>query len=108
MSAPAFAIHWGSEKFIDSPFVRVGGGVGEKRIDLRGGWRDTKEIEVDASEKGAAVGFARRNETFRLEPSKDKSIDFVARPFFEKYGWKRGIRNRLVRPVRSAARSLVG
>ena len=73
---------------LDQPFVAVRLGVGEIGIDLRGGRRQTREIESEPSQECERVGVGRRGKAFRLQPREHEPVDPDRRPRRILHRWR--------------------
>ncbi len=74
------------EQAINLFFVSIGGRVGEKCVDLRGGWGKTDQVEMQAAKEGGFVCFRGGMNACGFELCEDESIDRVAAPCVVLYG----------------------
>ena len=80
VAAPTFAVGRGGEEAIDELGVSVRRGVGYKGVDLRGGGRESGEIEAEAADKGAPIGGGVGGEAVILQGRENERVDWVLDP----------------------------
>ena len=77
----------------------MGGRISQIGVEF--GWRgwQTIEIEADPAEQARFNSFRFRDEAFRLQPGKDKGINWVARPIIILHGGDRRANGRCKSPM---------
>ena len=82
IAGAVFAIVRRFEVAVNHVLVGLGRGVGEVLLDLGGFGREAGEVERNAADEGAFVGFGRGGELLGFEFGEDEVVDGVAGPLF--------------------------
>ncbi len=98
MSPPTLAVVRVLEQSVDQLAVRFGIFVVHKLLDVRGGRRQTDQIEIDASNKLPTFGRTVGRQALRLQSAQNKAVDRARRPIGSLDRWRLHSAHGLKRP----------